>query len=320
MGIRVIRAEQYGGPEVLRVTEAPEPVAGPGQVVAEVAVADVLFVETQIRGGWGREYFSVRPPYVPGMGMAGQVIATGEGVDPGWAGRRVVARTGEQGAYAERVAVPADHLVAVPDGVGLREAAALLNDGATALGLAEGTGFRSGEWVLVTAAGGGLGILLVQLAHAAGARVVGAARGKRKLDVIREMGADAAVDYSEPGWDERVRAITGGAGVGAVFDGAGGEIGRTAFGLTVDGGRFSGHGAPAGGFAVPEGRGVTVRGIEQVQFAPEDSRRLTELALSEAAAGRLRPFIGQTFPLDRAADAHAAIEAREVVGKTLLLV
>ncbi|MDN3355960.1 zinc-binding dehydrogenase [Actinomadura sp. DC4] len=312
--MRAVRVERFGGPEVLTVAEVPHPVAGPGQAVVAVAAADVLFVEAQVRAGAGGEYFPVRPPYVPGHGVAGRVIAVGSGVDDGWIGRRVAGQLRDDGGYAERVAVAAEDLVPVPDGLDLREAAALLHDGVTALGLAESTGVREGERVLVTAAAGGLGILLVQLAHAAGATVVGAARGERKLDLIRTHGALVAVDYSEPGW-----TVPG--GVDVVFDGAGGEIGRAAFDLTVSGGRFSAHGTPAGGFALPAGerRGVTVRGIEQVRFAPHEARRLLARALSEAAAGRLRPVIGQTFPLERAAEAHAAIEGRAVVGKTLLL-
>jgi len=316
---------QFGSPEVLVTSEAPDPVAGPGQVVIGVSVAPVLMLDAQIRGGWGDEWFGVKPPYVPGAGVAGEVISAGENVDSGWIGRRVVADTGEGGGYAEQTVAPAEGLIPVPDRLGLPEAAALLHDGRTALGLAEAAQAQPGEWVLVTAAGGGLGVLLVQLAHAAGARVIGAARGKEKLDLAREFGTDAVVDYSEPGWPERVLEATGGAGADVVFDGVGGRIGGAAFEVTARGGRFSAHGAPSGGFAEidpqeAQRRGVTVRGIEQVQFAPADAKRLAERALSEAAAGRIRPVIGQTFPLERAADAHAAIEARGVIGKTLLLI
>jgi NADPH2:quinone reductase len=323
--MRVVEATQFGGPEVLVATEVPDPVAGPGQVVVEVSAADTLFVETEIRRGNGGEYFPVTPPYVPGGGVAGRVRSAGEGVDTGWLGRPVVTYLSDMGGYAEQVVAAADGLVPVPDGVGLREAAALLHDGNTALGLMEATGANAGEWVLVTAAGGGLGILLVQLAHAAGARVVGAARGKRKLDLVREQGADEVVDYSEDGWAERVRELTGGRGVDVVFDGAGGQIGPTALEVTARGGRFSAHGSASGDFALidpqeAERRGVTVRGIEQVQGIGPEARRRVEQALAEAAAGRIRPVIGQTFPLGRAADAHTAIEERAVIGKTLLLV
>jgi NADPH:quinone reductase len=325
IGMRVIRATRFGDPEVLVAGEAPDPAAGPGQVVVGVSVADVLFVETQIRRGLHGEYFQVTPPYVPGAGVAGHVRAIGDGVDPGWAGRRVVTRTaGSQGGYAERLVAPSERLITVPDVLDLSTAAALLHDGVTALGLADAAGIRRGERVLVTAAGGGLGILLVQLAHAAGAQVIAAARGGRKPDLLRELGAGTVVDYSAAGWAARVREATGGSGPDVVFDGAGGRIGRAAFEVTAYGGRFSAHGAPGGGFAAIDPRearhrGITLRGIQDLRFAPADAGRLAGRALAEAAAGRLRPVIGQTFPLERAADAHAAIESRGVIGKTLLV-
>jgi NADPH:quinone reductase len=149
-------------------------------------------------------------------------------------------------------------------------------------------------------------------------------RGGRKLDLARQMGAGVVVDYSEPAWPDRVLEVTAGRGPDLVFDNVGGKLGRAAFGITARGGRLSAHGAPSGGFArigprEAEHRGVTVRGIEQVQHAPAASTRLVARALAEAAAGRIRPVIGHTFPLERAAAAHAAIEARTVIGKTLLL-
>lgn len=323
--MKVIQVAQFGGPEVLTVSESPDPAAGPGQVVVGVSAVDTLFVETQIRSGWGKEYFAPTLPYVPGGGVAGRVISVGAGVDAGWIGRAVAASTGTYGGYAEQVAVPVEALIPVPDGLGPREAAALVTDGVTALAVLDGAQLNPGEWVLVTAAAGGFGSLLVQLAHAAEAHVIGAARGERKLARVRDLGADVVVDYSEPGWSDQVSEVTGGRGADVVLDGAGGEIGRAAFEVTARGGRFSAHGAPSGGFAAvdpaeAERRDITVRGIQHVQLAPEDRRRLAARALAEAAAGRLRPSIGQTFPLTQAADAHAAIESRRVVGKTLLLV
>ncbi|RAY16689.1 NADPH:quinone reductase [Actinomadura craniellae] len=326
--MRVIRVERFGGPEVLVAVDAPEPVAEDGQVMIEVAAVDVIFVETSIRGGWGEEFFDVRPPYVPGGAVAGTVVSAGAGVEAGWVGRRVAARVGVKdgagGGYAERVAVPAGRLAEVPEGLGLAEAAALLHDGPTALALLEQNGIRPGERVLILAAGGGMGVLLVQLARAAGARVVAAARGGAKLELARKLGADVAVDYTGPGWAGRVVEATGGAGPDLVLDGAGGRIGREAFEITAPGGRFSAHGAPGGGFteidpAEAGRRGITVRGIQHVQLVPAERDRLIGRALAEAAAGRLTPVIGRTFPLERAADAHAAIESRAVVGKTLLL-
>ncbi|WP_248958221.1 zinc-binding dehydrogenase [Sphaerisporangium perillae] len=323
--MRVVRVEQFGGPEVLETVEAPDPVAEPGQAVIEVAVADTLFVETQIRSGAARQWFPVVPPYVPGGAVGGRVLAVGDGVDAGWVGSAVVAGTEGGGGYAERAVVPAEALIAVPEGLEVPDAVALLHDGVTGLAVFEAAEVKPGDWVLVTAAAGGMGILLVQLAHAAGAHVAAAARGEGKLDLARRLGADIAVDYSEPGWAERVREATGGTGADVVFDGAGGEVGQAAFAITAPGGRVSAHGAPSGGFAPidpqdAERRGITVRGIQDVQFGPAEKKQLAERALAEAAAGRIRPVIGRTFPLDRAADAHAAIEAREVPGKTLLVI
>jgi NADPH2:quinone reductase len=289
-----------------------------------VAVAEVNFVETQLRRGTTPGLPLPKPPYVPGGGVAGRVVEVGDGVEPDWSGRRVVAWTPDgHGGNAERAVAEVGALVPVPDGVGLPEAAALLNDGGTALGLFEGAGVREGERVLVEAAAGGLGSLLVQFAVSAGARVIGAARGADKLALVRELGAEA-VDYSTPGWTKRVLDLAGGADV--VFDGVGGEIGREAFGVTARGARFSVHGASGGAptMIAPEEadrRGVTVFGIEQLAgFAGDGAAERARRVLEEAAAGRIRPVIGQRVPLERAAEAHAAMEARSVVGKTLLIV
>lgn len=322
--MRVVQVTRFGGPEALVMSEAPDPVAGPGHVVIDVSIAEVLFLDTQLRSGWGREYFTMEPPYVPGTGVAGAVTSIGEGVDPDWVGRRVVARTGDTGGYAQQVAVPAEEVFEAPNGLDLREAVAALHDGPTALSRTEKASIQPGEWVLVGAAGGSLGVWLVPLAAAAGARVIAAARGERKLDLARELGADIAVDYSTADWAEQVREATGGAGIDVVFDGAGGQIGRAAFEITAHGGRFFAYGAASGDFAKihpheVEQQQVTMVGIED-RLTPEDLKRLTQRALSEMAAGRIRPVIGQTFPLERAADAHAAIETRSVIGKTLLLI
>ncbi|MGN9776915.1 zinc-binding dehydrogenase [Micromonospora sp. H33] len=321
--MRVIEVARFGGPEVLTLTEAPEPAPGPGEVVVDVAVADVLWVETMIRRGRGGPYFPVRPPYRPGVGVAGTVSAVGVDVDPSWLGRRVVTRTDERGGYLERAVVRAESTVPVPDGVPLADAAALLHDGTTAYGLLDMVPVRAGDRVLVTAAAGGLGALLVQAVRATGAMVVAAARGPVKLRALGRFAPDALVDYSEPGWIERVRAVTG--GVHVVFDGAGGAYGRAAFDLLRDGGRFSAHGTPAGEFAVPDpdaarARGITVTGIADLQFDPEQARHHLRAALDAAAAGRITPLVGQTYPLDRAADAHRALEERAAVGKVLLTV
>ncbi|MEU4350086.1 zinc-binding dehydrogenase [Streptomyces sp. NPDC023838] len=321
--MRVAQVGEFGGPEVLVPAELPDPVAGPDEVVVAVDHIDTLFVHTQIRAGAFGEYFDVKPPYVPGGGVSGTVTSTGAEVDPAaWAGRRVIAAV-EPGSYASLAAVPVDHLVPVPDGLGLREAAALVHDSVTALALLDLTALKEGETVLITGASGGMGTLLVQLARARGARVVAVARGEEKLSLVRALGAHEVVDAGSPDWPERARRVLGEGGADVVLDGVGGALGAAAFPLTATGGRFSAHGAPTGGFAaVPQeeadSRAVTLLGIADVQLTPHDRVALAAQALKEAAAGRLRPVIGAVYPLARAAEAHAAIEGRGVVGKVLL--
>jgi NADPH2:quinone reductase len=312
---------QFGPPVELVAAEVPDPVPGPGQALIEVEIVNVTFVETQVRAGRPpNPAMAPRLPAVLGNGVGGVVAAVGGRADPALVGRRVISSTGGSGGYAERVAVDAAGLIPVPDELGLAEAVALLADGRTSVALVRAAAPGAGETVLVEAAAGGVGSLLLQLARNAGARVVAAAGGGRKLSLAAELGAGTTVDYSEPGWAEQVRSWVG--GVDVVFDGVGGRVGREAFDLLRAGGRFCAFGMASGAFTrIPDGedatRGVTV--IRGAPVPPEELRELTRAALAEAAAGRIRPVIGQTFPLERAADAHTAIEARATVGKTLLL-
>lgn len=317
--MRVVWLTALGGPDVLVPGDSPDPRPGPGQVVVDVAYANVTFVETQFRAtGFGP--FEPKPPMVMGNGVGGVVAATGDGVDTGLVGRRVVTSTGGSGGYAERVAVDAAGLVDVPDGLALDTAVAVMADGRTALLLVRAADLATGDRVLVEAAAGGVGSLLVQLTTAAGARVVAAAGSDAKTALARELGAAVAVDYREPDWADTVRDAVGGLDV--VFDGVGGAIGRTAFGLLGRGGRMLSYGLASGEWAgIPEDE-AKERDVSLLRATatPEELRALTAQALAAAAAGRLRPVVGQRFPLDRAADAHAAIESRATIGKTLLVV
>ena len=309
--------EEFGGPGALVEGEAPDPVVGPGEALIEVAFSSITFVETQFRAGRFNP-FSTELPVIPGNGVGGVVASVGAGADGRLVGRRVVSGTGGSGGYAERVAVDAGGLFEVPDGLDLDDALALLADGRTATMLVRKAGLRRGERALVEAAAGGVGALLVQLARAAGAGVVAVAGGPRKVGLALDLGADVAIDYREPGWAERVREAVG--EVDVVFDGVGGEIARSAFGLLGRGGRMLSFGMASGEWVdvsdEAAGRGVELIGPQRP--TPEEMRVSTEHSLSEAASGRLRPVLGQRFPLRRAADAHAAIESRATVGKTLL--
>jgi len=311
--MRAVWLREFGGPEVLVAGDAPDPVPGEGQVLVRVAHANITFVETQFRAS-GKGPFAAQPPLIPGNGVGGTVVETGPGVPPGWLGQRVVTATGGAGGYAELAVVPADGLFGVPDGLPLDQAVALLADGRTAAMLVEAAAPRAGERVLVEAAAGGVGSLLVQLAAAAGAEVVAAAGGAQKLALARELGARSTVDYRVPGWEAAVGPVD------VVFDGVGGEVGRAAFRTLAEGGRMVSFGLASGEWAgIPEAeaaaRRITLLGLRPT---PERVRAATESMLARAAAGRLHPLIGQRFPLHRAADAHAAIESRRTVGKTLL--
>lgn len=317
--MRAVRVTRFGGPEVLVPAELPDPVPATGEVLIEVGYVDTIFVETQVRSGWGGEYFDVRPPYVPGGGVAGTVMALGPGVPRSWLGRRVTAQV--QGGYASLATAPVAALHPVPDDLDLLSAAALVHDGVTAAGLLELTAVTAGDRVLILGASGGMGTLLVQLARAAGASVVALARGARKLSLVRELGAHVAIDPRDADWYDQARAALGPDGATVVLDGVGGRLGTQALGLTADNGRFSAHGAPTGSFATlprAEARGIELFGISDVQFTPTDLQRLTARAYTEAAAVRLSPVIGEIFPLERAGDAHMAIEGRELLGKVVL--
>jgi NADPH2:quinone reductase len=317
-GVRAVVVREFGSPQVLEPAEVEDVRAGPGEVVIDVEFANVTFVETQVRAG-RPPHPSMRPtlPAILGNGVGG--VVAGDAPAGGGAGRQVVASLNGTGGYAERAVSPAGRLIEVPDGLALREAVALLADGRTALALADRAALRAGDTVLVEAAAGGVGTLLVQIARNAGARVVGLAGQPRKLEVVRGLGADLAVDYSRGDWPDRVRDAVG--RVDVVFDGVGGDIGLAAFGLLGPGGRFCPFGMASGSFApvtaeLARDRGVTIPAAAAA--GPEQLLSLSRAALAEAAAGRIRPVIGQEFGLADAAKAHEAIEARTTIGKTLL--
>jgi NADPH2:quinone reductase len=163
---------------------------------------------------------------------------------------------------------------------------------------------------------------LVQLAKRAGARVLAAAGGERKLEVARALGADVTIDYRRSSWTKQVRSVVHDGGLDVVFDGVGGSIGRDACLLLGRGGRFCAFGMAAGSFAPISEQELSDRGVTRTRGAAVDagdSAALTARALSIAAAGELRTVIGQKTPLAKAADAHRAIEARATIGKTLLI-
>jgi NADPH2:quinone reductase len=323
--MRAVVMREFGPPGVLQPAEVDEVAAAPGEVVIDVELCGVTFVETQIRAGRPpRREMLPALPAILGNGVGGVIAEVGAGVDAAMIGRRVVAGLNGTGGYARRAVAASQQLTEVPESVALRDAVALLADGRTALSLVGRAQLTAGQTVLVEAAAGGVGTLLVQLAQNAGARVValaGELPGQRKLALARQLGAYVAVDYTAADWPERVREAVG--SVDVVFDGVGGDIGGAAFGLLGPGGRFCPFGMASGSFApvtpdLARERNVTI--VFGAAVSPAENAALVRAALAQTAAGRLRPVIGQELELERAADAHAAIEARATTGKTLLAV
>ncbi|MFZ0216497.1 MAG: zinc-binding dehydrogenase, partial [Candidatus Dormiibacterota bacterium] len=285
--MRAIVVDAFGPPDVLRLAEVPDPTPGAGEVVVDVQLAGITFVETQIRAGRAPNPAMLPTlPLIPGNGVGGAVREVGPGADRSLIGRRVVTGLRGSGGYAERAVAAATRLLKVPEGLSLPDATALLADGRTASVLVERASLRAGETVLVEAAAGGVGTLLLQLVHNAGARVVALARGDRKLAIARVMGAELAVDYAEDGWAGRVRDAVG--AVDVVFDGVGGETGRSAFELLRAGGRHVAFGVASGAAAPIPPEAAAARGVMLVaglQASPEELLGHARRALTDAAAG-----------------------------------
>jgi NADPH:quinone reductase len=317
-------ATRFGAPDVLELRDLPTPEPAAGELRVAATVVGVGWLDTLIRRGHGPEVFDVRPPYVPGGAVAGTVVAVGTAVPGDWLGTRVITRAvggGYGGGYADTVIAAPETTFPVPDDLDLRAALALFDDGSTALALLEKTPVRAGERVLVAPGLGGLGNLLLQLVRAAGATVIAGVRGAVKYAAARELGVEA-VDYAMADWPDQVLAVTGGHGLDVVFDGLGGSVGAAALALLPHGGRFSGYGMSSGA-ATTIGAGdrarLTVADMSQLaEFWAEAPRRVRAV-LRSASAGRLVPLIGRTYPLADAAAAHADIEGRRFVGKSLLL-
>ncbi|MFD3532514.1 zinc-binding dehydrogenase [Streptomyces sp. NPDC058664] len=331
--MHAIRLHAFGPAENLTYEETPDPVPGPGQVRIRVAAAGVHLLDTALRQGMTGPFPAPAAlPTVPGREVAGTVDALGDGTDPAWLGKRVVAHLGMvPGGYAELAVTDAARLHALPDHLGEAEAVAMIGTGRTTLGILQFTELGPDSVAIVPAAAGGIGTLLVQYAKNAGATVIGLAGGPAKVALVQANGADLAVDYKEPDWPEKVRAYLGGRTATVVYDSVGGDTGRTAVDLLGEGGQhvvfgWSGAGLHDGEpltFTPEElaARGITsesVLGPVMIQKAGGDVRNLELAALEAAATGALRPAVHR-FPLADAAGAHRALETRGTTGKVVLV-
>ncbi|MEV7990667.1 zinc-binding dehydrogenase [Streptomyces sp. NPDC086077] len=321
--MHAIRLHAFGPAENLTAEEVDAPVPAAHQVRIAVAAAGVHLLDAAIRAGHAGPGPAPTLPTIPGREVAGVVESLGEGTDEAWLGKRVVAHLGfVPGGYAELAVTDVGRLHEVPVGLGFAEAVAMIGTGRTAMGIVQFAEPGPGDVVVIPAAAGGLGTLLVQYAKNAGATVVGLAGGPQKTERVAANGADLAVDYRDPAWPEKVRSYDG--KVTIVYDGVGGDIARRAVGLLAPGGAhvvfgWSAEGIAAGEPLVVDGVTVQVLGPAMLEKAggPNPIRTLELRSLAEAAAGRLTPAVHR-FPLAEAAAAHHALENRGTTGKVVL--
>ena len=323
--MRQVQFSRFGGPEVLEIVERPTPVPGRGQVLVRVRAVGVNFSDTLMR----QNRYAVTPdlPAILGTEVAGTIERLGDDVGGLTLGARVAvplfANGASVGGYADHVVVEADLIVPLPAALTFEAAVALMIQGLTALYLPRQVSPK-GKTVLVNAAAGGVGSLLVQLVKRAGARIViAAASTAKKLDFARSLGADAGVDYTKPDWVDAVRAASGGAGPDIIYESAGGDITKGCLAALAPGGELVIYGAlniQGFEFGVPELIGIIFKNQSLTGFALPSL--LTPAGLREglvelfdlAVRGELMVTNGATYPLERADDAHRALEGRETMG------
>ncbi|MER9437444.1 zinc-binding dehydrogenase [Mesorhizobium sp. M0618] len=325
--MKAIQLSRFGGPEVLEVVDLPAPVPQSGEVLIRVHAAGINFFEVLMRAN----RYAVTPqlPMIPGVEAAGVVEAVGQGVDAQLLGRRVAAplfmSQRPHSGYAEQVTMSADLVVPLPDALPFEAATALMVQGLTALHLLRQSP-PDDKAVLVPAASGGVGTLLVQLARLKGARqVIAAAGGKAKLDFVLSLGADAAVDYTKPDWPARVRDLTGGEGANVIYDTVGGALTAALLEALAPGGELVFAALGRFGLAASDleqliGRNQSLRGFALLPLLSAD---VLKASLSElfqmAAGGQLQVTIGGRFRLDQAGEAHRLLDERRSTGKVVLI-
>lgn len=338
--MRQVVIPRYGGPEVLALREAPDPLPGKGELRIAVRASGVNFAD--VLGRLGLYPDAPRPPMVVGYEVAGVVDAAGAGVTHPCAGDRVVALT-RFGGYADRVVVPAAMAFAIPADLSDAEAAAIPINYLTALlALYRLANLTAGETVLIHGAGGGVGIAATQLARLRRASIIGTASAG-KHDALRAFGVDHAVDYRRADVVGEVRRLTGGRGVDVALDPIGGRSFQMSYSLLAPLGRLVMYGVSA--IVVGERRSRWraaqlrwhmpsfkplsmmsgnrgVFGLNLGHLWDERSRlgAAMTMVLEEVRARRLQPIVARTFPLERAADAHRFLQSRSNVGKVVLTV
>jgi NADPH2:quinone reductase len=321
--VRAVLVRKTGGPQVLEVAEVDVSEPGPREILVDVAAAGVNYIDTYQRAG----IYPIDLPFVLGMEGAGTVTSVGSEVSEFAPGYRV-AWQGVLGSYAQRTLVPADVAVKVPDGVSEEIAAATLLQGTTAHYLVASTHeVKPGDDILVHAAAGGVGLLLVQLAKARGARVIGTVSTAQKEQLAREAGADDVIRYDQVDFAEATRKLTGGEGVAVVYDGVGkstvdGSLASLkARGLLALFGAASGPVPPIDPQRLNAGGSLYLtrpKAADYTRTREELDWRANEL-FSAVKDGSLHIRIGGRYPLKDAGRAHEDLQGRRTTGKLLLI-
>jgi putative PIG3 family NAD(P)H quinone oxidoreductase len=311
--------------EALALGDVPEPVPAPGELLVEIVAAGVN--RADLLQAAGRYPPPPGAPAWPGLEVSGTVAAVGAGVE-GWAVGDRLAALLAGGGYAERVAVPAGLALRVGDELDLVDAASLPEALATVRSTLMAAGFAPGQTVLVRGGSGGIGTVAVQLARAAGARVLATAGGPERCARVRELGADLVVDHREPGLADAVLAATGGRGVDVVFDVVGAAALAENLAMLADDGRLAVVGLQKGrrgeldlGLMMDKRAGLVVTALRSRPLAQKVAimADVRERVWPMVADGRIRPTVHARLPLERAGDAHRAMAAGEPFGKILLL-
>ncbi|HEY1509460.1 MAG TPA: quinone oxidoreductase [Solirubrobacteraceae bacterium] len=310
--MRAVVFESNGGPDVLQLKEMPDPTPGDGEVVVDVEAVGINYRDVYEREGNG---YGSKPPAIIGVEGAGTVADSDERV----------AWSGVPGSYAQRIAAPRNLLVPIPDGVSSEIAAAAILQGMTAHYLAfDSYPIEAGDWVVVHAAAGGVGLLLTQIAKHRGGRVIATTSTDEKAQLAREAGADEVIGYD--GFAERVKEISGGEGAAAVYDGVGkatfleGLEALRPFGRMLLYGAASGQPDPLSIARLAPGGSLYVQRPTLMTYTrtPELLHERATALFELIAAGKLDVRIGARYPLDQAAQAHSDLEARKTTGKLLL--
>jgi len=321
--MKAIQVKQVGGPEAMQIADLPIPQPRPNEAVVKLAASGVNFIDVYFREG----RYKAPVPLVLGQEGAGAVSAVGADVKSLKVGDRV-AWTAVHGAYAEYAAVPADRLVAIPQGVSDQQAAAVMLQGMTAHYLSHDTyPLKQGETALIHAAAGGVGLLLVQMAHNIGARVIATVSTDEKAELARSAGAHDVILYTKSDFEAETKRLTGGKGVDVVYD----SVGKTTFekGLNVLRPRgmmvlFGGSSGPVPPFdpilLLQKGSLYVTRPTLANYMATREELVARSSALfAMIAAGKLKLRIEHTYPLADVQRAHRDLEARKTTGKILLI-